>query len=320
MKYLSNIIRFLLTFLSFPHNLTREKLTKNQLDLIKSMKQKLSQINQINNNNKLITHQNFSNSVTSLIQNGKFANFLRFGFIQKMFFVHNRIYNVKFLRKILKSKQDNWIKLLDECKVGNPVPFFTDKKTSGNRIRHVFLAKKIFDYADIKNLDSVIEIGGGYGCMASIFHKINKNIEYTIFDLPEVNLLAYYYLKSQNIECSLNNDNPNIKINLLSDIGLVKKKFDMDKDQDKSTLLIANWSLSEMPIGLRDKLEFLFVNCDYGIISFQANFEKISNVLYFEKLKKKLVSSHMSNIDNLNEMNIKISSNKHYTLMIKKLI
>ena len=111
MKHLSDTIRFLLTFLSFPHNLRRESLTKNQLDLIKLLKQKLSDLNKVNNNLKLKTHQNFSNSIMLLIQNGKLANFLRFGFIQKMFFVHNRFYNFKFLQKILRSKKDIWIKL-----------------------------------------------------------------------------------------------------------------------------------------------------------------------------------------------------------------
>lgn len=45
----------------------------------------------------------------------------------------------------------------------------------------------------------MIEIGGGYGCMAKIFQEINQDVDYTIFDLPEINLLQYYYLKSNYI-------------------------------------------------------------------------------------------------------------------------
>jgi hypothetical protein len=66
-----------------------------------------------------------------------------------MFFVHNRFYNIKFLNEILKFKSDTWNKLLIENPVGNPVPFFLYKKSSGNRIRHVFLLKKIFEYCQI---------------------------------------------------------------------------------------------------------------------------------------------------------------------------
>ena len=82
--------------------------------------------------------------------------------------------------------------------------------------------------------------------------------------------------------------------------------------------MIANWSFSEMPIKLREELEFLFLNCNYGIISFQSYFEEMSNVLYFEKLKKKLEFNYNSSIDTINEMNGKFHSNKHYTFLIKK--
>jgi hypothetical protein len=35
--------------------------------------------------------------------------------------------------------------------------------------------------------------------MAKIFNDLDHNVNYTIFDLPEVNLLQYYYLKSNKI-------------------------------------------------------------------------------------------------------------------------
>jgi 16S rRNA G1207 methylase RsmC len=45
-----------------------------------------------------------------------------------------------------------------------------------------------------KDIKKVFEFGGGYGCMARIFSKINKNVKYTCFDTHYVNLLQYYYL------------------------------------------------------------------------------------------------------------------------------
>ncbi len=315
MKYVNDLVRFLLTFLSFPYNLKREKLTKNQQLIIQRIQENLKNLIR-ESDDKLLTHQHFSNSVTLLIKEGKLKNFLRKGFIQKMFFVHNRLYNLKFLKKIINSKQENWIQLLSENEIGNPVPFFMNKKTSGNRIRHVYLAKEIYDFGHIKKLDAVIEIGGGYGCMASIFNKIDKNINYTIFDLPEVNLLAYYYLQSQNIDCGLNSVNK--KINLISDIKLIQKKFEMYRNENKSILLIANWSLSEMPIKLRLKLEYLIKNCTYGIISFQSTFEEISNVNYFNKLKKELDNTYVSDIKNLEQMNSNLNSIDHFTFLFKK--
>ena len=315
MKYINDLVRFFLTFLSFPYNLKREKLSKNQELIIQRIQDNLKNLIR-ESDDKLLTHQHFSNSVTSLIREGKLKNFLRKGFIQKMFFVHNRFYNLKFLKKIINSKQENWIQLLRENEIGNPVPFFMNKKTSGNRIRHVYLAKEIYDFGNIKKLDAVIEIGGGYGCMASIFNKIDKNINYTIFDLPEVNLLAYYYLGSQNIDCGLNSVNK--KINLISDIKLIQKKFEMYQNENQSILFIANWSLSEMPIKLRLKLEYLIKNCTYGIISFQSTFEEISNINYFNKLKKEIGNTYVSDIKNLEQMNSNLNSIDHFTFLFKK--
>ena len=59
------------------------------------------------------------------------------------------------------------------------------------------MVKKFKDFADIdiKLIKNIIEIGGGYGCMARIFSKINKSCNYLIFDTEEVNYLQYYYLK-----------------------------------------------------------------------------------------------------------------------------
>ena len=232
-----------------------------------------------------------------------------------MFFVHNRFYNVKFLTDILKAKSKKWIKLLKENNIGNPVPFFLYKKTSGNRIRHVYLLKKIFDYAKINKVDSVIEIGGGYGCMVSIFHTLNKKIDYTVFDLPEVNILQSYYLKSLGIKSDLKSNN---SISLIFELLILKKKFNYLKKKNKKILIIANWSFSEMPLSLRKKMNFLFSKSDFLLISFQQYFERISNLNYFQKLKLSIIKTHVSNIEEIKEMNNKFLNNKHFILLSTK--
>ena len=53
-----------------------------------------------------------------------------------------------------------------------------------------------------------------------------------------------------------------------------------------------------MPLSLRKKLEFLFENCNFGLISYQSNFEDICNKTYFvEKfindwIRRQLLLSH----------------------------
>ena len=316
MNIINNIIRKLLIYLSFPNNLKKEVLSNYQLKTIDEVYTKLEYLVNETFDNKLKTHKTFSENVFSLIKNKNLDNFLRKSFIQKMFFVHNRFYNVKFLKIILNTKSKFWIDLLDENSIGNPVPFFLYKKSSGNRIRHVYLLKKILDYGKINQIDSVIEIGGGYGCMLSIIKKINRNVDYTIFDLAEVNLLQYYYLKSNNINCSI--DNISMSVNLISKLELLKTKINLLKKNEKKVLVIANWSISEMPMTLRKNLEFLFEECDYGIVSYQDKFENIENVEYFNSLSNKLNKNFITNISNLNEMNSKLKKHKHYTLLLKK--
>ena len=73
-------------------------------------------------------------------------------------------------------------KILKENDIGDPVRYFLYPASSGNRIRQVYFIKKFLDHkkALLKNIKNVIELGGGYGCMADIFYKLNKNINYSI--------------------------------------------------------------------------------------------------------------------------------------------
>lgn len=319
MTALSNFLRFLITFLSFPHNLKDEKINNKQNGLIDELYDKskliLKDVKRYEKN-KLITHKKFSNSLLSLFINKKLKNFLRIGFIQKMFFVHNRLYNKYFLKNILDTNSNFWIKLLNENPVGNPVPFFLYKKSSGNRIRHIYLFKKIYDFANIDSSASIIEIGGGYGCMLDIANKAIEDLNYLIFDLPEVNLLQYYYLKSNDINCEL--DEINAKLILTSKIEIMKKKLDFLKRNGKKIVLIANWSLSEMPLLMRENLKFLISECDYSEISFQSSFENISNLDYFLNLKIDLKKKYHFDIKEIKEMNGFINKNKHYLILLRK--
>ena len=57
--------------------------------------------------------------------------------------------------------------------------------------------------------------------MADIFKKYNKNISYTIYDMFEVNLLQFYFLKMNNLNPTLGKISS--KLNLINDLKLVEK-------------------------------------------------------------------------------------------------
>ena len=79
------------------------------------------------------------------------------------------------LRELKRDKNWKlWSNLLNENNIGKPIPYFLYPKSSGNRIRQVYIIKKFFDTVKIEKLrdiKNIIEIGGGYGCFADIFKK-----------------------------------------------------------------------------------------------------------------------------------------------------
>ena len=291
---LSNFLRKILSLLSF--------WSVNDLSYIKNKDEKILKIiekklNSIHFNKKYLkkTHNIFNKKILDLLKKRKLTNFLRENFIQKMFFVHNRLFILKELLELKKDK--NWIlykKLIEEDNVGNPVRYFLYPNSSGNRINHVYhlsVLTKGFNI-NLKKLNNVFEFGGGYGCMARIFSKINKRTAFKCFDTNIVNLLQYYYLKQNNLDVGFSKKN---KIHLISNIKKINTRY-------SNSLFIANWSLSETPINFRKKFIKLIKNSKLILISFQANFENIDNLKYFKNLKKNLEK----------KFEIKIIKNKFY--------
>ena len=240
------------------------------------------------------THKIFNDELFILFKKKNIRNFLRENFIQKMFFVHNRLFIFKELKALKQNK--NWLfykKLIEEDNIGNPVRYFLYPKSSGNRINHVFhlyLIEKELKIKLKKDIKRVFEFGGGYGCMARIFSKINKEIKYTCFDTCYVSLLQYYYLSHNNLNVGFSK---NKKYYLTSNF---------DNLNGKNDLFIANWSLSETPLNFRKKFVGQISNSDYILISFQEIFENINNSKYFNDLKNKLKG----------KFQIKIIKNKFY--------
>ena len=238
--------------------------------------------------------------------------FLRNNFIQNIFFIHNRFFIYSELKELKKDANWKlWKKLIKDNSVGNPIWYFLYHESTGNRIRQVYIIKKFLELnptIKLTNLKKIIEIGGGYGCMTDIFFKINKKINYTIYDMYEVNLLQYYYLK-------MNNHNPKLN-SYKNKINLINRLNDLKKFKNNN-LLIANWSLSEFPLNFRKKFFSTIKNSDNTIIFFKDNFKNINNYKFFTRQIKKLGSKYISKIDTFNHYNNSfLNKNKHYILTI----
>lgn len=289
---IGNILRKLISFLSSWYS-NKDISEKKDYYLRNKILEKIAKV-RIKNNNLQNTHKNFNIQLLNLLKDKNIKNFLRKNFIQKMFFLHNRLFVLKELKEIQKSKNWNFYKkLLKEDNIGNPIRYFLYLDSSGNRINHVFhlyLLENVLKINLKKEVKKVFEFGAGYGCMARIFSKINKKIKYTCFDTCYVNLLQYYYLSHNNLDTGFSKSS---RFYLKSDISELSKKKD---------LFIANWSLSETPINFRKKFISQILNSKFIFISFQEKFENINNLQYFNDLKYKLK----------NKFKIKILKNQFY--------
>ena len=137
-----------------------------------------------------------------LLKKKKIQNFLRESFIQKMFFVHNRIFIYNELKSLKNSPKWNFYKkLLIEDEVGNPVRYFLYPNSSGNRINHVYHLSVLIDEfeLDIKKIKKFSNLAVVMDVWQEFFRLINNDIKYFCFDTFCVNLLQFYYLKYNNL-------------------------------------------------------------------------------------------------------------------------
>ena len=311
-----NFFRKLLASLSFFYKNNLELVKKKDKVILKNIQSRLYKFSNKNENLKK-THKIFRKKIIFLLRNRNLNNFLRNNFIQKMFFVHNRFFILKELNILRKDKKWKFYrKIIEEDNVGDPIRYFLYPKSSGNKINHAYhlnvLSSELI--VDLKKINNVFEFGGGYGCMARIFSKINKRIKYICFDTNYINLLQYYYLKQNNLNVGFSKKN---NFCLISDLKNIKKYL---PNKIRKYLFIANWSLSETPIKFRENFFDVIKNSHLILISFQEKFEEIDNLKYFNNMKKKL--SHNFNVKIINNEFYKgniFNYQKHYFLIGKRI-
>ena len=101
---LTNFLRKLLTLLScwYPN---KKVLEIKDFKLRKELEIKLKKFS-ITKKNLKKTHQKFNKQIFDLLRDKNIKDFLRYSFIQKMFFLHNRFFIFKEL--ILIKKSHKW--------------------------------------------------------------------------------------------------------------------------------------------------------------------------------------------------------------------
>ena len=165
-----------------------------------------------------------------------------------------------------RTKDRGWELALNEHPCGSPVVTLGDLRTSMNIIHmayHIALFEKYC--VPVTAFDSVLDIGGGYGCMCRFLRGIGAKGNYAIFDLPIFLALQRYYLECVGVE----------NVDFVSDASAIPS----------SDMCIATWSWSEMPLDLRAKIEEKTKDCVAFLIAYQGEFSSVDNIEYFKDLQ-----------------------------------
>ena len=146
---------------------------------------------------------------------------------------------LKYLKKIQVINSEK-LRNFDSFKVndiiGSPRTFKFPGigETSATTLRYVAVASEVEDIFKSQKIESIVEIGGGYGGQALIFEKMSYFLKYSVFDLPDVQLLIAKYLTYFNVQGTS-----------FPDINSI--------DNVVSDLVISNYAFSELPRNLQEK-------------------------------------------------------------------
>lgn len=120
---------------------------------------------------------------------------------------------------------------------------------------------------DINSFDHIVDIGGGYGNLCKTCFDLGFEGTYTIYDFPEIIALQQKYLQhtypSKDVQY---------------------KQLQDGWDVDDNSLLIATYSMSEMPVDDREIISDNLSKFQSIFIMYQKQFGNFNNKQYFDKM------------------------------------
>lgn len=208
------------------------------------------------------------------VQHEDFTRFLRWNSIGITMYLGGWPWVEHEYREVQRERPE-WASALKEDEFGGADYYHVDPTTNANVVHmayHLLQWEKATG-RKVAELDSLLEVGGGYGCMAKVVHRLGFRGKYYIYDLPEFSLLQEFYLAqvlqpgSYNIEWI--NTRVRGKGRLPRTVGL----------------WLATWSFSEFPKPLRDEVISQTTPASY-LIGYQHTFEWVDNQFWFEEYQR----------------------------------
>ena len=105
-------------------------------------------------------------------------------------------YEVVCLQNCLNETTKQLIKSFHDTHFGG-LPFkCREFNCSINALGQLFFFAKLLERNNFQNIRTIVELGGGYGCLARVAKMIKPDTTYILFDLPEYLAIQSLYLRS----------------------------------------------------------------------------------------------------------------------------
>jgi putative sugar O-methyltransferase len=155
-----------------------------------------------------------------------------------------------------------------ESAVGNPIEQFSfnGKHYSRSALNYLLGLSLLKQHTDLSNINTVLEIGGGFGTLGEILGKApKKGLKYIDVDIPPTHFAAEYYLKN------------------VFDKSKVASFADL---KDKSTI-----NISDLP-------DFT-VMCSWQLEKLKGNVDLFVNFISFQEMEPSVVKNYLNHISRL---------------------
>ena len=175
--------------------------------------------------------------------------------------------------------EQRWRVVLPEDHCGRPEPFFKYRNSSATLIHHAFHVQQ-FERLTGNPVDGygrIVELGGGYGSLCRLIHRLGFQGQYLIFDLPEFSCLQRFFLSCVGVPVG-NRSVGEQGVDLVSSLDQLSEQV---QSMGAPSLMIATWSLSETPIAFRERFLSAVGEFDAYLIGYQRCYGAVDNRDYF---------------------------------------
>jgi len=105
-------------------------------------------------------------------------------------------YESAYLQKCISQDTRILLQQFKDTTFGGTALEYKDFNCSINSLSQLFYTARVLELSKSRKIKTIVEFGGGYGCLARINKMINPEITYIIFDLPEYLAIQSLFLRS----------------------------------------------------------------------------------------------------------------------------